>query len=98
MSAARQRGHADARGLYEAVRGRYPAWPPWADLRLRTRDLWAATLRATGYDRDKAPKTAGNGAAAAHSGSGGESRPRCPDAAPGAVGRGRSADRRSAID
>lgn len=54
MSAARQRGHDEAKALYDSIK--FPYWPSWDSLRLRTRDLWAATLSATGYDRDKAVK------------------------------------------
>ena len=56
MSAERQVGHAEARGLYEAIRGLFPRWPRWGDLRLRTRDLLAATVRAIGDDRDRSPR------------------------------------------
>lgn len=56
MSAERQVGHAEARGLYETIRGRFPRWPRWGDLRLRTRDLLAATIRAIGDDRDRGRK------------------------------------------
>ena len=56
MSAERQSGHAEARGLYAAIRGLFPAWPPWESLRLRTRDLFAAALRAVGDDRDRSPR------------------------------------------
>ena len=54
MSAARADGHAEARALYDSIR--FPYWPSWDSLRLRTRDLWAATLRATGSDRDRPAK------------------------------------------
>ena len=58
VSAARQRGHDEAKVLYDSIK--FPYWPSWNHLRLRTRDLWAATLYATGYDRDK-PVENGNG-------------------------------------